>query len=582
MRAVGGLLAPYARPHTRTIAAGLSVTLLLVVLRVLQPWPLKWVIDSVAGAPQPPLTPGSAAVAFLLIAVAAARTDYAQVMMLTGLGNRILNQLRYDLFTHVLRQPLSFHERKAEGEILTRIIYDTNRLRIGLNYLLVRLAQTVLLFLFILIALFWVEPALALVLLVAGVLAFAVMTGGGYRVRKAARRNRKREGRLAALVAQELVAVRELQAFRPNLEESPAFARLNAKSLKQESKLRRISATMLLRVETIISIGIALVLLFGTQRALEGAISPGDLVLFASYATALYQPFFRFARQSAKMGSTIASADRVGKLLRRGPGITDAPDAVDAVRVRGEIQLRDIGVRNAGRSRRTRKWALRKVTLSVHAGDRVAVIGANGAGKSTLLRLLLRLVQHEEGAFALDGRPVEQYTAASLRQQMSVVFQGSVLLGATVRENLVLGRPEATDEELWQALRLACGDKLVQRLPQGLDTPLHTRGAQLSAGERQRLALSRAFLRNGAIWLLDEPTTGLDAKTSATLTAVLERATRNRTTFWITHDPRVATMLEHVLFLVDGEVRFWGDRNAYRRWSTSNDNDITRESTAES
>lgn len=563
------LLRPYARPHLRNVAAGFAITILLVLLRVLQPWPLKWIVDGVASTAEPPLTIGAAAIAFLIVAVAAARADYAQVMILSSLGNRVLNQLRHDLFVHVLRQPLAFHERKAEGEILTRIVYDTNRLRVGVNYLLVRVVQTVLLFVFTIAVLFSIEPALALILLLAGAVAFLVMTGAGYRVKKAARENRRREGKLAALVAQDLIAVREVQAFRPDLNESPAFQRLNAKSLKQESKLRRLSATMLLRVETIISFGMAGVMLLGAQRAVDGIISAGDLVLFASYATALYQPFFRFARQSAKLGTTIAAAERLKRLLQRVPEIQDEHGAIDAQRLRGEIMLQDVSVRHAKRERQTRRWALRHVTISIKPGDRVAILGSNGAGKSTLLRLLLRLVQHREGEFHVDGRPVTKYTLASLRAQMSVVFQGSVLIGATIRENLLLGRPDASEAELWDALRLGCGAQLVQRLPEGLNTRVRLRGGLLSAGERQRVALSRALLRNGVIWLLDEPTTGLDAEASDAMTGTLDQTTRGRTTFWVTHDPRVATLLEHVLFLVDGEVRFWGRRQDYLNWIAS-------------
>jgi ATP-binding cassette subfamily B protein len=230
-------------------------------------------------------------------------------MTLGGVGNRILYAFRADLFSHVLRQSLAFHERKSEGELLTRIIYDTTRLRKGLNRVLTRLLQTVVRFVVILVVLFRVDAALAAVLAVVGTLALAVMAQGGYRVRKAARKNRKREGKLAGLVAEELISIREIHTFRGARAGGDLFERLNRKSLKQESKVRRLSSGMLMKVELLLSLGIGVVLIAGAQRVAAGAVTAGELVLFVSYATDILPPFFRFARQSGRMGTTVASSD---------------------------------------------------------------------------------------------------------------------------------------------------------------------------------------------------------------------------------------------------------------------------------
>lgn len=568
LRQVVRLLAPYARPHRRVLGAGLGLTLILIVMRLFQPWPLKWIVDALTGA-EPPVEIRFAVGIFLLVSVAAGSVEFKQVMHLTGLGNRIVFLLREDLFRHVMRQPLAFLERKREGEILTRIVYDTSRLRNGVNYILTRLVQTVLIFVFTLVIVLWVDVVLTALLAVAGLIAFLIMAGGSYRVKTAARKNRRREGKLAALVAEDLLAAREVQTFRPQLHESPAFSRINAQTLKQESKVRRLSAEMLLRVEIVVSVGIAGILLLGAHRVGTGGIGAGDLVLFVFYATALYQPFFRFARQSARMGTTIASADRLQKLLHREPGIIDLPHAVDATRLRGEIEFKQLQVRQRKRSRASRRYALRSVDLSIASGVRVSVIGANGAGKSTLLRLILRLLEPTSGELLIDGQPVSNYTLSSLRGQMSVVFQNSVLFGVSLRENLLLGKPDATDEELWACLRRARAFELVEALPQRLDTVIRLRGGLLSSGERQRIVIARAFMRDGSIWLLDEPTTGLDVETTDAMMAALNDATRGHTTFWVTHDPRTTMLLESVLFLADGEILFWGTRNEYLAWLES-------------
>lgn len=554
LRQVLDLLRPYLPPHRRTMAVGLILTLLLLALRLAQPWPLKWIVDALTGATSVPIGMAGAGALFLLLAVAAASVEYAQVMTLVGMGNRVLYAFRADLFSHVLRQSLSFHERKAEGELLTRIIYDTTRLRKGVNHVLTRLFQTVLTFVAILIVLFRVDAPLAAVLAVAGTVALWVMAQGGYRVRNAARKNRKREGKLAALVAEELISIREIHAFRSGQAAGGLFERLNRKSLKQESKVRRLGSGMLLKVELLISVGIGLVLIVGAQRVAAGAVTAGELVLFVSYATALLPPFFRFARQTVRMGTTIASSDRLRKLMERQPAIADAPDAVVAERLRGCVELREVSVKSPRRRRGTRKWALRDVNLDVASGERLAVVGPNGAGKSSLLRLLLRLSDPDRGTILVDGGDLREYAVASLRDQMSVVLQGTVLFGLTVRENLALGRPDASEAEILDAAGRAQALEMIGRLPEGLDTVVRRQGRLFSAGERQRLAIARALLRDGSVWLLDEPTSGLDEDSAQTIVETLDEATRGRTTFWVTHDPRVAGRLERVLYLADGRV----------------------------
>jgi ATP-binding cassette, subfamily B, bacterial len=562
MRGVGALLGPYLRAHRRALWGGLGLTLILLLFRLAQPWPLKWIVDGLVDVGPQPVGPLAASMVFLVVAGGAALLEYAQVLTLVGIGNRVLHAFRADLFRHVLKQPLAFHERKVEGELLTRIVYDTTRLRKGLNNVLTRVVQTVLLFGAIVGVLFWVDAALASVMAVAGVVALFVMARGGERVRRAARKNRRREGRLAGLVAEDLMAIREVQAFMRE-SQGESFDRLNAKALKEESKVRRLASGMLLRVEVVVGLGIAVVLLAGAARVATGALSPGELVLFVAYATALYPPFFRFARQAARMGTTLASAERLKRLMLREPAIVDAPDAVEAGPFRGAIELSGVGVKNARRRRGSRKWALRDVDLAIEPGERVALVGPNGAGKSSLLRLLIRLADPDRGVIRIDGAPARTYTLRSLRGQLSIVLQGTVLFGLTVRENLTLGNPDATDAQILDALARANALELIQRLPDGIETVVRRHGRLFSTGERQRIAIARALLRDGAIWLLDEPTSGLDGKVAAETTAVLEQATRGRTTLWITHDPRMPPLLDRVVLLTRGRVHFTGRPHEY-------------------
>lgn len=577
MRRLVPLLWPHARPHKGLLLVGGALSASVIVFRVAQPWPLKWVIDGLSGSPShhrlfpwmtehPEIDFAALAGLYVLLSLLAGLAEYGQLLTLAGLGNRVLFSFRTALFTHVLRQPLAFHEGRDMGELLTRVVYDTSRLRRGVNGILTRIFLTVFTFFAILAILFWLDVRLALVVCVTGLLTLAAMGRTGQRIFRAARKQRKREGRLAAVVAENLMAIREFHTFRPGTASDERFVRQNAKSLKQEQKVRRLRAQLLVRVDLLLAIAITLILWLGARAVQAGRLTPGDLVLFVSYAVGLYRPFVQFARQTAQSGKTFASAERLSKIMRREPAVADLPGAILAPPLRGEILFEEASVKSPRRRRTRRKWALSEVTLHVQAGERVGVIGPNGAGKSTLLRLLLRLVEPDRGRVLVDGRNLNEYTLESLRGQVSIVFQDSLFFGLTVRENIALGQTQVRLEEVQAAARRSRAADLIECLPHGYDTVVRHQGKLFSVGERQRIALARALLRDGRIWLLDEPTTGLDTETAEDLIKLLLQVTRGRTVLWVTHDLRILPALDRVAILDEGRIRFWGTPEENRRW----------------
>lgn len=574
LRRTALMLRPYAAGESRQLSAGILLGVAVVALHVLRPWPLKWILDYVTGVHGhgglPEAMSRSPAwgilaliLLFLALAVAEAGAEYGQVMVLNGSGNRVLFRFRAALFGHILRQPLAFHESRNVGELLTRVVYDTSRLRRGLNGFLIQIVQTVALFLATLAVLLWHHLALGIALAAGGLFALLAMQRRGRRIARAARKQRRKEGNLAAQVADELLSIRELQTF--GLTHSALlsrFGRRNAGSLQQEQKVRRLAAGLIFRVDAILAVTLALAVALGLQGILAGRLTPGDLVLFVSYAMSLRSPFTDFARQTARLGRTYACAERLARLAELTPAIVDGPTALTTP-LQGGLAFESVSLKAPKRIRGGRKWTLRDMSWAVPAGKRVAIIGANGAGKSTLLRLALRLADPEKGRVLLDGLDLREYAIDSVRRQMSVVFQHSVLSGLTVRENIALGSPEATLEAVQAAAAAASAQSFIEGLPQGYDTPVRRGGDLLSGGERQRLAIARAVLRNGRIWLLDEPTTGLDQATARDLVELLVALTRNRTTLWVTHDPEVVSRLDWVLVVDHGTVVFSGPPDRY-------------------
>ena len=574
LRRTARMLRPHAAGEGRSLSSGVLLGVAVVVLHVLRPWPLKWILDYLTVAHgggalgewmarSPSWGVVALVLLFVALATAEAGAEYGQVMVLNGSGNRVIFRFRAALFAHILRQPLAFHESRNVGELLTRVVYDTSRLRRGLNGFVIQIVQTVALFLATLAVLMWHHRALGIALAAGGLFALLTMRRRGRRIARAARKQRRKEGNLAAQVADELLSVRELQTFGISHSALLArFSRRNAGSLQYEQKVRRLAAGLIFRVDAILAVTVALAVGLGMQGILAGRMTPGDLVLFVSYAMSLRAPFTDFARQTARLGRTYACAERLAKLVELSPSIVDGPTIL-ATPMQGSLAFESVSLKAPKRARGGRKWTLQDVSWELPAGRRVAIIGANGAGKSTLLRLALRLADPDKGRILLDGRDLREYTVDSVRRQVSVVFQHSVLSGLTVRENIAFGTPEASPLAVQAAAAAARAHGLIEGLPQGYDTPIRRGGNLFSGGERQRLALARAVLRDGRIWLLDEPTTGLDDATAKELVELLLELTRNRTVLWVTHDPGLVSRLDWVLVLNQGTVVFSGPSDRY-------------------
>ncbi|HEU4681899.1 MAG TPA: ABC transporter ATP-binding protein [Gemmatimonadales bacterium] len=579
LRQVRAMLVPHAVGEVPALAMGAVLGVSVVLFQVLLPWPLKWILDFLAGARAPSKVvdwvarvPGDGLLAlsgaFVVLALASAAAEYGQSMVLNGAGNRIVSRFRTTLFGHILRQPLSFHERQDVGELLTRVVYDTSRLRRGLNGFLIQIVQTIALFLTTLTVLSWHNWAMGLALGIGGLLTLFAMQQRGRRIARAAKKQRRKEGSLAALIAEELRSIRELQTF--GLAGSALLARFgdrNFKSLRQEQKVRRLAAGLSFRVEAILAVSVGLAVVLGIKAVNAGDLSAGDLWLFVSYTAALRSPFSGFARQAARLGRTYACSERLAILAGREPEIVDGAVQLNGL-LRGELSFYAVSAKAPTRARGGRKWTLHELSCRLPAGKRIAVVGPNGAGKSTLLRLALRLADPASGRVLLDDRDLRVYTIESLRRQMSVVFQDSILAGLSVRENIAFGLLRVSEQSVKSAAVAARAHHFIQGLPQGYETKVRRGGDLFSGGERQRLAVARAILRGGRVWLLDEPTAGLDHATTRELEEVLLELTRGRTTLWVTHDQDLVSRLDWVLALDQGRAAFDGPPGAYRAWLT--------------
>jgi ATP-binding cassette subfamily B protein len=559
---------PHARKHTGLIAASVLALFAEVGLRLLEPWPLKFVFDHILSSGPRDHLPffsrleGIEPITLLTIAVIAvivitslrALASYWQTIGFAQLGNRVLRKVRSQLYRHVQYLSLSFHTRAKTGDLVTRVINDVAMLQdVAVTALMPTLAK-VFIVSGMAALMFWMNWQLALLALSVLPLFWLRSTTLTRRIREVARKQRRQEGAMAATATESITAIKTVQAL--SLEETFAetFSGQSERNLKDDVKGKRLIATLERTVDVIIALATALVLWQGTRLVLRGAVSAGDLLVFLAYLKSVYRPIQDFAKYTGRLAKATAAGERVIELLERVPDVRDIPGAVRAPAFRGRVQFEGVGFAyEAGHP------VLKHVDLDVAPGRRVAIVGPSGSGKSTLVSLVLRLYDAQQGRVLIDGQDVRQFTLESLRSQISVVLQDNILFAASVQDNIAFGLPGASFEQVEQAAHLANAHEFIAALPEGYQTVLGERGVTLSHGQRQRIAIARAAIRRAPILILDEPTTGLDAKNEFIVTEALERLFHERTTFVITHDLRQALTADQIVYLEAGGVAERGD-----------------------
>ncbi len=353
---------------------------------------------------------------------------------------------------------------------------------------------------------------------------------------------------MASLVQESVTSKNVVQAFAREEQEKERFARESEESLDAGLEKVKVSKGFARTVEVIIAVGTAIVVYIGARRALEGYITPGDLIVFMAYLKDLYKPAGGLSELIMKFSGSLVCGERVAEILETKVKVADAPGAIDAPPFKGEVVFENVTFGyDPGRP------VLKDISFKVNPGEMVALIGSSGTGKSTIVNLLLRFYDPWEGRILIDGQDIRRYTLKSLREQISVVLQSPLLFQRTVRENIAYGNPEAGLEETVDAAKGAQAHDFIMGLSHRYDTFLGEGGTNLSGGQRQRIALARAILKDVPIFVLDEPVTGLDAAAEAKLGETLDRLMKGKTTFIIAH--RFSTILKADLILLVEEGR---------------------------
>src|SRR6266702_1042823 len=535
-------------------------------LRLLEPWPLKVVLDHVVGAGHhsrwvdrvlAALDPGTllvlAAVAVVAFAGLRALAAYYNTVGLALAGNRVLTAVRNELYAQLQRLSLSFHTRARTGDLIVRVTGDVGFLQDVVVTAFLPLLASGLTFVGMAGVMLWLNAPLALLAFATGPLFLLSTVRLSRRIRDNARRQRQQQGAMAATAAESIGAVKVVHALSLEGTFAQAFTKQSRKNLATGAAATRLEAALERTVDLLIAVATALVLWSGARFVLRGAMTLGDLVVFLAYLRTAFRPAKDFAKYTGRLAKASAAGERVVDLLDRTPDVRDLPGAVPASPLRGHVRFEGVGFAyDPGHA------ALEAIDCTVEPGQHVALVGPSGSGKSTLVSLILRLYDPTAGRVLIDGRDLREYTLASLRTQISVVLQDSILFVGTIRDNIAQGAPGApgaSPEAIEAVARLANAHGFIMAQPQGYDTVVGERGVTLSNGQRQRIAIARAAIRHAPLLILDEPTTGLDGESERAVSEALERLTEGRTTFLITHDLELAARANLILYVDAGRVR---------------------------
>lgn len=565
---------PHAR-RQRLLIGGGSVGLLgEVVFRLLEPWPLKFVVDTIAvpAAAEPTGAPPDAqriivlaALALVVVVAMRAVASYASTVCFALAGNRVLTEVRSELYAHLQRLSITFHNSSRSGDLVNRITGDVGRLQEVMVTAALPLVGNLVTFAGMFVVMVWLDWQLAAVALVALPLFMLTNVRLSRRITKVSRAQRTQEGALASAAAESLNAMTVVQAYSLEPTLQAAFSSTNQKSLKDAVKAKKLSARLERTTDIFIAASTGLVLVIGARQVLDGRITPGELIVFLTYLKSAFKPMRDLAKYTGRLAKAAASGERIVAVLETEPDVRDTSWARPAPRFSGDVRFEQVSVEYVRGVR-----ALDGVDFHVWPGARVGVIGSSGSGKSSLVSLLLRLHDPVRGRVLIDGHDLRDLTLDSVRRQVAIVLQESVLFAASIRENIAYGADDvaaASDAEIIAAAQLANAHEFISRLPDGYETVIGERGATLSGGERQRIAIARAAMRDAPILVLDEATTGLDQRNGAEVLDALRRLSAGRTTFVISHDTAAVSDVDVLVRIEHGRVAAVSEqRSARGRW----------------
>ena len=538
----------YLRPYVPQTIMAVACMLLATSASLYVPWIVRDVIDGVL-VNKDILLLNVITVGIIVVFALRGFFVYGQNYLMAYVSQKIVIDLRESLFRHFQRLSVSYFDRSRTGKVLSYMTNDVGALQGALAQNVIELSTESLTLIGSLVAMFYLHWQLALLTLITVPLVAQAMKLFGAKLRKASGTMQQRAAEITSVLQEMIVSVRLIRLFVREDYETDRFMRENDNNFAAQMKAAQLSATLSPVIEFLAAIAVTVIIWYGGREVINGNLTSGSLIAFLVYAVNISNPVKRLGNVYGSIQRAVAAADRVFEVLDTLPEIEDAPDAIELPVVKGDVSFNQVSFEY-----RTGEAALKNLTIEVPAGQILAIVGPSGAGKSTIANLLPRFYDPQAGAICIDGVDIRKITVRSLREQIAMVPQETILFNASIYENILYGRLDADKASVIEAAKAANAHDFIMQLPDGYETQIGERGSQLSGGQRQRIAIARAILKNPRILILDEATSALDAESERVVQDALDKLMVGRTTFVIAHRLSTIQRADKILVMEKGRL----------------------------
>jgi len=474
--------------------------------------------------------------------------NYGQTMLMSFIGQRVVTDLRGELYNHIQLQPLSFFTKNSTGILMSRITNDVNLIQGAVSEAVTSLFKDSFTLVGLIFVIFYRDWKLALIAMVVFPLTVYPIARFGKKMRKVATGTQITMGRLTSLLQETISGTRIVKAFGMEDYEGKRFGKENENLFRFFMKAVSIRALSSPFMEFLGGLGIAAIVFYGGYHVIQGVSTPGNFFSFLTALIMLYEPVKRLTNVNNTVQQGISAATRVFDIMDITPGIKNSENATELPRISDGIEIRNVTFSYDNEP------VLKNINLHIKSGEVVAFVGMSGGGKTTLVNLIPRFYDVTEGEILIDGHDIRDVTMESLRGQIGIVTQQTILFNDTVRNNIAYGDIKKSDEEIINAAKSANAYPFIKNLPEGFETVIGEQGTRLSGGERQRLSIARALLKNAPILVLDEATSSLDTEAEMEVQGALENLMEGRTTFVIAHRLSTISHANRIVVIVNGEI----------------------------
>ena len=541
-------LIEYIKPYRGWLGTAMACMIVVAVMTAAQAYMVKPMLDDIFFNKDKfmlKVVPLAIVSIFLVQGVFA----YLYKYLLEKVGQSVIRDLRNRLYKHIQALPLSFFHKTPTGELISRIISDVTLIQGAVSNVLVGIIKDSFQIVFLICVIFYMNWRLALIAMILLPVIIFPIINFGRRHRRLSRSNQQTTAQVSNILYETITGTRIVKAFCMEKYEIGRFADTLDKLFSIVMRDTRIGAISSPLMQLFGGIGISLVVWYGGGQVLDGTSTPGTFFSFLTALIMIYEPLKGISKVNSTLQQGIAAAERVFDVMDVEPDVAENKDAVELPQVKDGIEFKDVGFWYDSKIE-----VLKNINLKVKTGEVLALVGPSGGGKSTLVNLIPRFFDVSSGSLTIDGTEIKDVTLMSLRSQIGIVTQQTILFNETVRNNIAYGSPDATYEQIREAARAAYALDFVQKLPEGFDTVIGESGARLSGGERQRVSIARAILKNAPILILDEATSSLDTESEREVQQAIENLVQSRTTFVIAHRLSTIRNAHRIIVLQDGSI----------------------------